>query len=272
MFLFSYSKEGNYTITVTALSSLLKNNKHISSSVLTIDTVVEIMSRIQNLTVYGDGQALNASKSFFENYPPGKAMKLHANVSSGSPVHYTYIVHGNDVKEGSVDHGPDYTFDPPVGGLWRIVVVAKNDLNYENYTLKIDVVNGCESETKIYDRRKKEEPFNTTLANDIRFSTEEEFYSNNCSSLGYYCWTFNWTLYYQDETRVPNFLVQHKNYFFIEKGRIEPGRYIAKLNAMCNETNRTSPRNDDETYFDVVALDPVAVISGKGLQYFIYGA
>ena len=229
------------------------------------------MSRIQNLTVYRDGHALNASNSSFENYPPRKAMRLHASVSSGWPVQYDYTVYRNDVQEDPVHRGFDYTFIPPVGGLWRIVVVAKNDLNYENYTLEIDVVNGCESETKIYDRRKKEKPFKTTLANDIRFSTEEKFYSNNCSSLGYYCWTFNWTVYYQNEMRVPNVSVQHKNYFFIKKGQIEPGRYIAKLNAMCNETNRTSPENDDKTYFDVEALNPVAVISGKGLQYFIYG-
>ena len=248
---------GNYTISVTAFSSLVNNNK------LTINSTVEIMSLIQNLTVYGDGRPMNGS--LIENHPPGTPMKLHANVTSGWPVQYAFYTKYNDGEKNKVhDSSSEYTFKPDKGGRWNITVEAKNRLNNETFAVEVDVINGCT--IKIYDRREKDNPFVTNSANDIRFNTEKKFYSKNCSSLGYNCWTFNWTLYYENGRQVPDFSVQDKKYFFIGKGKIKPGKYQAKLYAMCNETNGTNAESEDETYFTVVALKPVAIILGKYFQ------
>ena len=256
-FLFSsYSTVGNYTISVTAFSSLVNNNK------LTINSTVEIMSLIQNLTVYGDGRPMNGS--LIENHPPGTPMKLHANVTSGWPVQYAFYTKYNDGEKNKVhDSSSEYTFKPDKGGRWNITVEAKNRLNNETFAVEVDVINGCT--IKIYDRREKDNPFVTNSANDIRFNTEKKFYSKNCSSLGYNCWTFNWTLYDENGRQVPDFSVQDKKYFFIGKGKIKPGKYQAKLHAMCNETNKTNAESEDETYFTVKALKPVAIILGKDL-------
>ena len=252
---------GNYTISVTAFSSLVNNNK------LTINSTVEVMSLIQNLTVYGDdGRPMNGS--LIENHPPGTPMKLHANVTSGWPVQYAFYTIYKDGEKNKVhDSSSEYTFKPDKGGRWNITVEARNRLNSKTFTVEVDVINGCESTMEIYDRRKKVNPFITNSANDIRFNTEEKFYSKNCPSLGYNCWTFNWTLH-ENGQQLSNFPKQHKlKYFFIEKGGIKPGKYKAKLHAMCNETNRTNAENERETYFTVEALEPVAIILGKHLRY-----
>ena len=224
------------------------------------------MSRIQNLTVSLDGSPMNGS--LIENHPPGTPMKLQASVSSGWPVQYTFYTKYRDGKKTKVhDSSCNYTFNPQQGGLWTIIVEARNRLrdSNETFTVEVDVINGCESTMEIYDRRKKVNPFITNSANDIRFNTEEKFYSRNCSSLGYNCWTFNWTLYNESDQQVLDFS-QDKKHFFIGKGKIKPGKYQAKLHAMCNETNRTNAESKDETYFTVETLKPVAIILGKYLQ------
>lgn len=223
------------------------------------------MTPIQNLAVYNDGVPMDGSA--IEKYPPGEPMNLHANVSSGWPVNYTFYTIYKD-REINRKDSSEYTFNPDKGGRWKIVVNASNRLSYENFTVEVDVINSCESTIKIYDRREKENPFRTNLANDIRFNTEEIFYnknSKNCSSLEYNCWTFNWTLHYENDRQERDFPVQHKKFFFSKKGVIKPGSYKAKLYAMCNKTNRTSAEIEEETYFKVEPLDPIAIISGKDL-------
>ena len=237
---------------------------------LSIKSTVEIMEPIKNLTVYqlvkSDTTTTLIKDQFIEKHPAYEPIILFANVSSGWPINYTFTVVGPGPDTVRHDYKDLITISLPNAGEWKINVLAENGISSERYTITVGVIGGCESSVEVYDRRKKTEPFQTYLGNDIRINTHEVFYNDSCAEPKV-CWKYNWTLY--DVTRqVPSTVdyEKHKKFFYIERGLINvPGLYKVEMTAVCNET-----QSDDKTYFNLTASDPVPIILGKVFELILF--
>jgi hypothetical protein len=226
------------------------------------------MEPIKNLTVYlvkSDTTTTLIKDQSIEKHSAYEPIILFANVSSGWPITYTFTV--DEHVSDTVTHDKDrITISLPNAGEWKINVLAENGISSEGYTITVDVIGGCEPSVEVYDRRKRNEPFQTYLGNDIRINTHEVFYNDSCAEPKD-CWKYNWTLY--DVTRqVPSTVdyEKHKKFFYIERGLINvPGLYKVEMTAVCNET-----QSDDKTYFNLTASDPVPIILGKVFELILF--
>ena len=225
---------------------------------LRINSTVEIMSPVKNLTVYQEKSnsfKLISNASLIKKHIE-EPIKLRAEVSSGSPVKYTFTMKGPE-GQTSEHSGNRLSYSLTQAGLWKIDVVANNSISNDKRTFEVEVIGRCESTIEIYDKRDKTNPFITNLGNDIRINSDEKFYDESCPS-SVNCWRYNWTLH-KDDKNPMNQHEQSSTYFFVNKRTLSVGFYRLNLVAVCNGT----ARSEHTTYFKVDSSNPVAIITGK---------
>ena len=262
---FRYTEVGTYNISVIAHGLVSKNS-------LRINSTVEIMRKISNLTVYKknskDKSIRIKNNTIVEEHYLDQPIILHAQVSSGSPVNYKFLVNEPGKDEVTWNNSSFKSSDNPTPGRWKIEIFAENAISIRvSFTIIINVVDRCESVIDIYDKRVRDDPFKTNLGSDIRINTHEELVGTDCQKPKYSCWNFTWTLFNNNgsTTRTVKY-TKHKQYFLIKKGAIkQPGLYRVKMVAKCNDSSRTITRREEESYFEVEASDLVANILGKVL-------
>ena len=246
---------GRYNITVVALSLL--------STSLTINSTVDIQIPIENLSVF---LLLKESPTTSKTYFIGQAFTIHANVSVGSPVNYNFTVleNANEKHKNAADNTNKAEFEFSSSGARTIRVTAWNALSKITRNLTVNITNECESEIKILDAKSKDECLKITRGSDVRVSTDEVYGNTDCKPST--CWSYNWTLFDDNATQVEKGYNRHSANFFISKRTLDPGLYrlaLLALFALCNNSTRTNPRSEKETYVCITGATPVAIILGR---------
>ena len=257
---FSYTEVGRYNITVSAYG-LVEDSK------LTINSIVEIMSPIQNLSVNithdGKNTVVTETHYFIDKHRAGKPIYFKASVASGWPVIYNFTVKKAEASDKMTKmslllNGGDIT--PDVVGFWNVSIVARNVISKKSCAISIEVQSSCEPRVEIIHRRPKEKPLKINRSFDIRIKTQILWYNESCRSSETSCF-HNWTLYYFNQSEKAA-LKQKQNLFFVKGGKLRPGIYQLNLVAVCNDT-QIYCKSFDETFLHVEAIGPVAVTKGK---------